>query len=113
MLGRARSKHPFYIVFSPNIHSEFARTVNTIAFTFSAVGKNEFSLHVRFMQRSPPYFQALFFFSSSSSIFSMAQVRFKVDVPETLDYTPREAIEDSITLVRGLFTAGWRTTAHA
>ncbi|KAL1936730.1 hypothetical protein VTP01DRAFT_864 [Rhizomucor pusillus] len=42
----------------------------------------------------------------------MAQVRFKVDVPETLDYTPREAIEDSITLVRGLFTAGWRTTAH-
>lgn len=43
----------------------------------------------------------------------MAQVRFKVDVPETLDYTPREAIEDSITLVRGLFTAGWRTTAHA
>lgn len=60
-----------------------------------------------------PIFSGSFFFSSSSSIFSMAQVRFKVDVPETLDYTPREAIEDSITLVRGLFTAGWRTTAHA
>ncbi|CDS02813.1 hypothetical protein LRAMOSA00217 [Lichtheimia ramosa] len=36
----------------------------------------------------------------------MAQVRFKVNVSDKLDYTPLDTIEDNISVVRGNFTTG-------
>ncbi|KAI8138040.1 Aldehyde/histidinol dehydrogenase [Fennellomyces sp. T-0311] len=36
----------------------------------------------------------------------MAVARFTVDVPETLEYTPYDTIEDSVSVVRGHFVAG-------
>lgn len=43
----------------------------------------------------------------------MAQVRFKVNVSDKLDYTPLDTIEDNISVVRGNFTTGQPSCIHS